>query len=32
MVSAVSLDGDAKMKFLLVGGPEGDPGLEFKKG
>ena len=32
MISAVTLDGDAKMKFLLVGGPEGDPGLEFKKG
>ena len=32
MVSAVSLDGDAKMKFLLVGGPDGDPGLTFNKG
>jgi tetratricopeptide (TPR) repeat protein len=31
MVSAVSLDGDRKMKFLLVGGPEGDPGLSFDK-
>ncbi len=32
MFSAVTLDGDAKMKFLLVGGPEGDPGLNFTKG
>jgi tetratricopeptide (TPR) repeat protein len=31
MVTAVSLEGDTKMKFLLVGGPDGDPGLSFTK-
>ncbi len=31
MVSAVSLDGDSKMKFVLVGAPEGDPGIDFAK-
>ncbi len=32
MVSAVTLDGDSKMKFILVGAPDGDPGLDFTKG
>lgn len=32
MVSAVSLEGDAKMKFMLVGAPDGDPGMDFTKG
>jgi tetratricopeptide (TPR) repeat protein len=32
MVSAVSLEGDAALKFVLVGGPADDPGLSFKKG
>jgi len=32
MVTAVTLDGDSKMKFVLVGGPDGDPGLNFTKG
>ncbi|MEO5917034.1 MAG: tetratricopeptide repeat protein [Luteolibacter sp.] len=32
MVSAVTLDGDSKMKFVLVGAPDGDPGLDFTKG
>jgi hypothetical protein len=31
MVSEVTLSGDSTMKFVLVGAPEGDPGLEFKK-
>ncbi len=32
MVSSVTLEGDGKMKFVLVGAPEGDPGLDFTKG
>ena len=32
MVSAFTLDGASKMKFTLVGAPDGDPGLDFKKG
>jgi hypothetical protein len=32
MVSAVTLDNDSKMKFVLVGAPDGDPGLDFTKG
>ena len=32
MFSEVTLDGDSKMKFLLIGGPDGDPGLTFSKG
>ncbi len=31
MVSEVSLTGSAAMKFTLIGAPDGDPGLEFKK-
>ena len=31
MVSAVSMEGDGKMKFILVGAPDGDPGLDFTK-
>jgi len=31
MISEVSLTGDKDMKFALVGAPDGDPGLEFKK-
>jgi len=31
MVSEVTLASDKEMKFVLVGAPEGDPGLEFKK-
>jgi hypothetical protein len=29
MVSEVTLDADKKMKFILVGAPDGDPGLDF---
>jgi len=32
MVSEVSLKDDTQMKFVLIGAPEGDPGLEFIKG
>jgi len=32
MVTAVTLNGDTKLNFLLVGGPDGDPGLDFTKG
>jgi hypothetical protein len=32
LVSAVSMEGEGKMKFILVGAPDGDPGLEFTKG
>ena len=32
MVSDVSLPQDNEMNFILVGGPDGDPGLSFKKG
>lgn len=31
MVSAVSMEGDGSMKFILVGAPDGDPGLNFIK-
>ena len=31
MVSEVSLPTDQTMKFVLVGAPEGDPGLDFNK-
>ncbi len=31
MISEVTLTGDKDMKFVLIGAPEGDPGLEFKK-
>ena len=31
MVSEVTLASDTAMKFVLVGAPDGDPGLEFKK-
>jgi tetratricopeptide (TPR) repeat protein len=31
MVSEVTLKDDNQLKFVLVGAPEGDPGLEFKK-
>jgi hypothetical protein len=30
MVSAVTIDG-SKMKFTLVGAPDGDPGLDFTR-
>ena len=32
MVSVVSLPQDSQLKFTLVGSPDGDPGLDFKKG
>jgi hypothetical protein len=32
MVSAITLDGDAKLNFVLIGAPDGDPGLDFTKG
>lgn len=32
MVSAVEMKGDGKLHFMLVGAPEGDPGLDFTKG
>ena len=32
MVSEVTLEGDSQMKFEMIGSPDGDPGLEFKKG
>lgn len=31
MVSAVSMEDDGKMNFILVGVPDGDPGLDFTK-
>jgi hypothetical protein len=31
MVSAVEMKADGKMHFMLVGAPDGDPGLEFTK-
>ncbi len=31
LVSAVSMEGDGRMRFILVGAPDGDPGLEFTK-
>ncbi len=31
MVSEVSLKDDKQLKFVLVGAPDGDPGLEFTK-
>jgi len=31
MVSAVSLDGDNRMEFILVGAPDGESGLSFTK-
>ena len=32
MVSEVTLDDDTKMNFVLIGAPDGDPGLDFTKG
>ena len=32
MVSAITLDGDRKLHFVLIGAPDGDPGLDFTKG
>ena len=32
MVSEVTLPSDGEMKFVIVGSPDGDPGLSFKKG
>ncbi len=32
MVASVALPQDGGLKFVLVGGPPGDPGLDFKKG
>jgi len=32
MVSAITLDGDSKLHFVLIGAPDGDPGLDFTKG
>jgi tetratricopeptide (TPR) repeat protein len=31
MVSSISLNGEKQMKFILVGAPDGDPGLDFTK-
>ncbi|MFC7336245.1 tetratricopeptide repeat protein [Haloferula chungangensis] len=31
MVCSISLEDDSTMKFLIIGGPSGDPGLDFKK-
>ncbi|MES2661175.1 MAG: tetratricopeptide repeat protein [Verrucomicrobiota bacterium] len=31
MISSVTLAQDSEMKFVLVGSPTGDPGLDFKK-
>jgi hypothetical protein len=31
MVSAITLDGDRKLHFVLIGAPDGDPGLDFTK-
>lgn len=32
MVSEVTMDDDNEMKFVLIGAPDGDPGLVFTKG
>jgi hypothetical protein len=32
MVSVISLPQDSELKFNLIGMPDGDPGLDFKKG
>ncbi|WP_193215103.1 tetratricopeptide repeat protein [Luteolibacter marinus] len=32
MISEISLKDDSQLKFVMVGSPQGDPGLEFKKG
>jgi hypothetical protein len=32
MVATVGLLRENEMKFVLAGGPPGDPGLDFKKG
>ena len=32
MVSEVTLEDDTKMNFVLIGAPDGDPGLDFTKG
>ncbi len=32
MVSVVSMPEDSEMNFFLVGAPDGDPGLDFRKG
>jgi tetratricopeptide (TPR) repeat protein len=32
MVCSVTLDGEGNMKFVLIGAPDGDPGLHFVKG
>jgi hypothetical protein len=31
MVSAVGIDEDGKMHFMLIGAPDGDPGLDFTR-
>lgn len=31
MVASVALPQDGELKFILVGGPPGDPGLDFRK-
>ena len=31
MVSEVALPDDKQMKFVLIGAPDGDPGLDFTK-
>jgi tetratricopeptide (TPR) repeat protein len=31
MVTAISLEGDSKLKFVIIGGPDGDPGLTFNR-
>jgi len=32
MVSELTLKEDKQLKFVLIGAPEGDPGLDFTKG
>ena len=32
MVCSISIEKDRQMKFILVGAPDGDPGLDFTKG
>jgi len=32
MVSEINLTTDSQMKFVLLGAPDGDPGLDFTKG
>jgi tetratricopeptide (TPR) repeat protein len=32
MISEITLKDDRQLKFVLIGGPDGDPGLDFNKG